>query len=163
LHPLHLPMPHIEKVLTYWIAGEIEPLTMTSKKTILCVDDEHSLSIHRLTLETRGYRVLTANTAQAALDLFRLGGVDLVLSSAELPDCAGGHLASRVKEFSPELPIVLLSAQMKAFHTDAPVDLLLRKGSYHQAELLERIRLLLVKRRGPRRAALPTPPRAEAC
>lgn len=136
---------------------------MTLKKTILCVDDEHSLSIHRLTLETRGYRVLTANTASSALELFRLGGVDLVLSSADLPDWSGGQLACMVKEFSPELPIVLLSAQMRAFHTDAPVDLLLRKGSYHPAELLERIRLLLIKRRGPRRATLPVSPRAQAC
>ena len=39
--------------------GEIEPSAMTVKKTILCVDDEQSLSIQKLTLETRGYRVVT--------------------------------------------------------------------------------------------------------
>ena len=33
------------------------------------------------------------------------------------------------------------------------MDLLLRKGAFASAELLERIRLLLVKRRGPRNAA----------
>jgi DNA-binding response OmpR family regulator len=136
---------------------------MTLKKTILCVDDEHNLSIHRLTLETRGYRVLTANTADDALAVFRLGGVDLLLSSAELPDAAGGQLARLVKELCPELPIVLLSGQIRSFHTDAPVDLLLRKGSYQPSELLERIRLLMVKRRGPRRAVLAPTRHAEAC
>lgn len=136
---------------------------MTLKKTILCVDDDHSLSIHRLTLETRGYRVLSANTTNGALEVFRLGGVDLVLSSTELPDGAGSHLACLLKELAPELPIVLLGGQARAIHTDAPVDLLLRKGSYQPAELLERIRLLMIKRRGPRRAVLSGLQRATAC
>jgi DNA-binding response OmpR family regulator len=137
---------------------------MTLKKTILCVDDDHSLSIHRLTLETRGYRVLSANTTNGALEVFRLGGVDLVLSSTELPDGAGSHLARILKELAPELPIVLLGGQTRAIHTDAPVDLLLRKGSYQPAELLERIRLLMIKRRGPRRAVLQgLQQRATAC
>jgi DNA-binding response OmpR family regulator len=136
---------------------------MTLKKTILCVDDDHSLSIHRLTLETRGYRVLSANTTNGALEIFRLGGVDLVLSSTELPDGAGSHLACLLKELAPELPIVLLGGQARAIHTDAPVDLLLRKGSYQPAELLERIRLLMIKRRGPRRAVIQGLQRVAAC
>jgi hypothetical protein len=57
-----------------------------------------------------------------------------------------------MKALAPDIPVVLVSAQNWAFHTDAPVDLMLRKGSYDSAELLERIRTLLVKRRGPRRA-----------
>lgn len=114
-------------------------------------------------LETRGYRVLTSNTAIGALGLLRLGGVDLVLSSVDLPDVGGGDLAHSVKKLSPGIPVVLLSGQRHAFHTDAPAELLLRKGSYHPAELLENIRLLLVKRRGPRRATLSIGTRAAAC
>jgi hypothetical protein len=68
-----------------------------------------------------------------------------------------------LKELAPELPIVLLGDQTRAIHTDAPVDLLLRKGFYQPAELLERIRLLMIKRRGPRRAALQELQRATAC
>lgn len=128
---------------------------MTVKKTILCVDDEHSLSIQKLTLETRGYRVVTCNTAVEALRIFNLGSVDLVLSNVELPDAPATELVKRIKALSPEIPVVLLSAQKWAFHTDAPVDLMLKKGAYAPAELFDGIRLLLVKRRGPRRAALP--------
>jgi len=126
---------------------------MTVKKTILCVDDEQSLSIQKLTLQTRGYRVVTCNTAAEAIGIFNHGGVDLVLSNVELPDALGTELVKRIKALAPEIPVVLVSAQNGAFHTDAPADLLLRKGTYAPAELLERIRLLLVKRRGPRRAA----------
>ena len=135
-----------------WIAGEIELLKMTVKKTILCVDDEHSLSIQKVMLETRGYRVVSCHTAVEAMKAFAEGGVDLVLSTIDLPDAPAAELARRMKALSPEVPVVLLSPQMRAFHTDAPVDLLLKKGTYAPAELLESIRLLMVKRRGPRRA-----------
>lgn len=137
---------------------------MTVKKTILCVDDEHSLSIQKVLLETRGYRVVTCNTAEDAFAIFKLGSVDLVLSDADLSDAPATELAKRTKALSPEVPVVLLSAQKWAFHTDAPVDLLLRKGTYAPAELLEHIRVLLIKRRGPRRSAPLAPePRDQAC
>lgn len=137
---------------------------MTIKKTILCIDDEHSLSLHRLTLETRGYRVMAVCNAASAMELFEKGGVDLVLSSAELPDVAGAELARAMKRVAPEVPVVLLGSKLRNYHTDAPVELLLRKGAYTSAELLERIRQLLVKRRGPRRQ-MPLPPsgRQAAC
>jgi DNA-binding NtrC family response regulator len=125
---------------------------MTCKKTILCVDDEHSLSIHKLTLETRGYRVLAVSDAASALALLRQGGVDMVLSSAELPD--GDYLACAVKSCAPQIPVVLLGSNLRNYHTDAPVELLLHKGAYAPAELLEHIKLLLVKRRGPKRQVL---------
>ncbi len=137
---------------------------MTVKKTILCVDDEQSLSIQKVTLQTRGYRVVTCNTAVEAMEIFGHGGVDLVLSNVTLPDSSATDLVERIKALSPEVPVILLSGHMRMFHTDAPVDLLLRKGTYAQAELLERIRLLLVKRRGPRRAPPPAiVNRAQAC
>lgn len=128
---------------------------VTVKKTILCVDDEQSLSIQKLTLETRGYRVVTCNTAVEGIRIFNLGNVDLVLSNVELPDAPGTELAKSIKATAPEVPVVLLSAQKWAFHTDAPVDLILKRDAYAPSELLDRIRLLLVKRRGPRRAAPP--------
>jgi len=139
---------------------------MTVKKTILCVDDEQNLSIHKLTLETRGYRVLTCNTVGEALSIATRCTVDLVLSNVDLPDAPSPELVCRIKTHCAEIPVVLLSSRMRVFHTDAPVDLLLRKGTYAQAELLEHIRLLLTRRRGPRRTV--TPPallerRASAC
>ena len=139
---------------------------MTAKKTILCVDDEQSLSIQKVTLETRGYRVLACHTAAEATNLLAQGRVDLVLSNVDLPDAPSAELVSRIKARHAEIPVVLLSSHKRVLHPDVPVELLLRKGTYVQAELLEHIRLLLVKRRGPRRAAA-TPAalehRAPAC
>jgi DNA-binding response OmpR family regulator len=93
--------------------------------------------------------------------------VDLVLSNVDLPDVPSPELVRRIKARWADVPVVLLSSHMRVFHTDAPVDLLLRKGSYTPAELLEHIRLLLMKRRGPRRTAAAVPAtiehRASAC
>jgi DNA-binding response OmpR family regulator len=129
---------------------------MTVKKTILCVDDEQSLSIQKLTLETRGYRVVTCNSAAEAISIFTHREVDLVLSSVELPDAPATELVKRIKALAPDIPIVMVSTHILGFYADAPIDLLLRKGTFAPAELLERIRLLLVKRRGPRRAVSPS-------
>jgi two-component system, OmpR family, response regulator CpxR len=128
---------------------------MTVKKTILCVDDEHSLSIHKVTLETRGYRVLGCHTAEEAMSLLAHSSVDLVLSNESLSDASSGELIRRIRARNGDIPIVLLSPHKRLYHSDAPVELLLRKGTYAPAELLERIRLLLMKRRGPRRSVSP--------
>ncbi len=75
---------------------------MRPKKTILCVDDnEQALSVRKFMLETRGYRVLTAASSEQALELFREGGIDLVLSDLIMPYMDGNELVRRMKELAP--------------------------------------------------------------
>jgi two-component system, OmpR family, response regulator CpxR len=126
---------------------------MRPKKTILCVDDnEQALSIRKVMLETRGYRVLACNSAHAALELFYRGGVDLILSDLLMPGLDGATLISKVKDVSPETPAILFSGKIKMYDKDLRADLFLPKGMYAPIELLERIRILLIKKRGPKRA-----------
>ncbi|HKF20696.1 MAG TPA: response regulator, partial [Candidatus Angelobacter sp.] len=47
---------------------------------------------------------------------------------------------------------ILFSGRVRAYEKDTRADVFLPKGMYAAAELLERIRLLLVKKRGPKRA-----------
>ncbi|HEU5335690.1 MAG TPA: response regulator, partial [Terriglobales bacterium] len=71
---------------------------MKPKRTILCVDDnEQSLSIRKVMLETRGYRVIACSNAQEALQHFREGGVDLVLTDLVMPGVDGTRLIDEVK------------------------------------------------------------------
>ena len=132
---------------------------MRPKKTILCVDDnEQLLSMRKIMLETRGYRVVTATTAAEALDKFQAGGVDLVLSDLIMPDCDGRQLVRQIKNLSPSTPAILFSGKVNVFtHEDMPADVFLPKGMFAPIELLERIRLLLVRKRGPKRARLLQP------
>ncbi len=126
---------------------------MKPKRTILCVDDnEQSLSIRKVLLETRGYRVLAYSDAKQALDRFSQGGVDLVLTDLIMPGFDGSKLIDGVKGLSPETPAILLSGKIKIYERETGADVFLAKGMYCPADLLERIRLLLVRKRGPKRA-----------
>lgn len=125
---------------------------MKPKRTILCVDDnEQSLSIRKVMLETRGYRVIACANAQEALEHFRQGGVDLVLTDLVMPGVDGTRLIDEVKNVSPETPTILFSGKIRIYDRDTRADVFLPKGMYAPAELLERIRVLLVRKRGPKR------------
>ena len=125
---------------------------MKPKRTILCVDDnEQSLSIRKVMLETRGYRVLAFSNAQEAMDRFAEGGVDLVLTDLVMPGVDGSKLIENVKFISPQTPAILLSGKVKIYEHESGADVFLAKGMYAPADLLERIRLLLVRKRGPKR------------
>jgi two-component system, OmpR family, response regulator CpxR len=126
---------------------------MKPKKTILCVDDnEQLLSIRKVILETRGYRVMTATSAGEALNIFKAGGIDLVLTDLVMPEVDGTELIDRIKAISPLTPAILFSGKIRIFERDTRADVFLPKGMYAPAELLERIRLLLVRKRGPKPA-----------
>ena len=89
---------------------------MRPKRTILCVDDnEQSLSVRKVMLETRGYRVIPCSDGALALETFRKGGVDLVLTDLVMPEMDGIELINHIKTISPETPAILFSGKIGAF------------------------------------------------
>jgi two-component system, OmpR family, response regulator CpxR len=129
---------------------------MRPKRTILCVDDnEQALSIRKLMLETRGYRVVACTNGLQALEAFKRGGVDLVLSDFQMPGLDGAGLVQKIKEISAATPTILFSGKIRAYEHDTHADIFLPKGMYAPIELLERIRIMLVKKRGPKRLTAP--------
>jgi two-component system, OmpR family, response regulator CpxR len=137
---------------------------MKPKKTILCVDDnEQALSIRKVLLETRGYRVIACPNGEAALEAFRRGNVDLVLTDLIMPGLDGSRLIEEIKMLSPQTPAILISGRVKIYERDTLADLFLPKGMYEPMDLLEKIRLLLVRKRGPKRPVeFPVRPAARA-
>ena len=129
---------------------------MRPKKKILCVDDnEQALSVRKFVLETKGYRVFPATNAQEAIEIFeREGDIDLVVSDLVMPKCNGNELVRRIKEISPWVPAILLSGSVKIYDQNSRADAFLPKGSSSAQDLLERARVLLVRKRGPRKATL---------
>jgi len=78
---------------------------MKPKRTILCVDDnEQSLSIRKVLLETRGYRVISCLNGEDALSRFKRGGVDLVLTDLIMPGLDGAKLMKPSKLSRRALP-----------------------------------------------------------
>jgi CheY-like chemotaxis protein len=129
---------------------------MRPKKTILCVDDnEQTLSVRKFLLETRGYRVYTALNGQEAIQLFSSMHFDLVLTDLGLPQMDGNALIGHLKELSPEVPMILTSDTVRAGERSHRADAFLAKGCCSPAELIERIRVMSARKRGPRKAVQP--------
>jgi two-component system, OmpR family, response regulator CpxR len=142
------------------IRGRLVPrtLAMKPKRTILCVDDnEQSLSIRKVMLETHGYRVITCTDAAGALEVFKRGGIDLVLTDLVMPGMDGTELVAHIKALSPQTPAILFSGKIRVYERETQADVFLPKGMYAPVELLERIRLLLVRKRGPKRVVTAQP------
>jgi len=128
---------------------------MRPRKTILCVEDnEQVLSVRKFLLETRGYRVLTAATAVEAMEHLQRalpGSIDLLLSDLILPQMDGNELVRRAKQMHPFLPTLLVSGTVSNFERAAAADAFLPKGACTPAEMLDRIRILVARKRGPKK------------
>lgn len=144
-------------------ARELPGRNMRPKKTILCVDDnEQALAVRKFLLETRGgYRVVAAASGRDALDKFRHGGVDLVVSDLVMPGMDGNELVRRMKEIAPEIPMILISGSVKTFDHTNRADAFLPKGSSSPIEMLERIRQMIARKRGPKKHLRPVYSSAE--
>ena len=134
---------------------------MRPKKTILCVDDnEQVLSVRTFLLETRGYRVISVTTAQQALDIVQQslpGSLDLLLCDLLMPQMDGNELVRRAKQLHPGLPAMIVSGTVNAFDRACSADVFLPKGACSAAEMIERIRVLVARKRGPKKAFPVTP------
>lgn len=132
---------------------------MRPKKVILCVDDnEQTLSVRTFLLETRGYRVLNATTsheALAILDRTAPGTLDLLIADLLLPGMDGNELVRRAKQIHPGLPSLIVSGTVGALDRALAADAFLPKGAGSPVELLERIKILVARKRGPKKH-LPT-------
>jgi two-component system, OmpR family, response regulator CpxR len=127
---------------------------MRPKKMILCVDDnEQALSVRKFMLETRGYRVAAHLVPEEAIETLRQGGIDLVLSDLTMPLMDGNELARRMKEMAPEVPVLLISNSVNNSDRANWGDGFLPKGATSPLEVLERVRQMLARKRGPKKGS----------
>ena len=127
---------------------------MRPKKIILCVDDnEQDLSVLKFMLATNGYRVVAATTGQDAIGLFAEYTVDLVLADFGMPQMNGDQLVDRLKRIAPHVPMILLGDPQKMGGDIHSADALLAKKNCSPQELLERIKVMSARKRGPRKGA----------
>jgi len=82
------------------------------KRQVLIVDDEKNLTrVLRMLLETRGYNVQIAYTAQEALQKV-CSKIDIIILDLVLPDLSGFEVCRELKqsEKTSHIPIIMLSA-----------------------------------------------------
>ena len=132
---------------------------MRPKKVILCVDDnEQDLSVLKFMLATNGYRVLSAINGQEAIGVFAATQVDLVLADFAMPQMDGSQLVNRLKQIASHVPMILLGDPQKMGSEIHGADALLAKRNCSAQELLERIKVMSARKRGPRKGTVRVAP-----
>lgn len=95
-------------------------------------------------LEFDGHEVQTAHSGKEALELFRAGKFDLVITDFAMPMMKGDELALAVKTIVPGQPVIMITAHAEMLQSSGNpltgVDFLLSKPF-----LLENLREAIVK------------------
>lgn len=80
-------------------------------KKILLVDDEDSIHlIYREEFEEEGYEVHSALSGEEALEKLKIVAPNLVILDINMPGMNGIDVLRQMKEFNPNLPVILCSA-----------------------------------------------------
>ena len=100
---------------------------MSAKKRILVIDNEEGLCrmMEQILLDN-GYLAQACTSPRTAVDEFRPGAWDLVITDIKMPGMSGLEVLQRIKELSRDTPVIMITAY-------ATVDMsiqALRKGAY---------------------------------
>ena len=119
-------------------------------KTILLVEDEESLAIGlEYNLTEEGYTVVRAVHGKEALEKFDPERIDLIVLDIMLPHMDGFEVAEKIREQSPQVPILMLTARRGAVDRirglEMGADDYLTKP-FHLKELLLRVQGMLKRR-----------------
>jgi CheY-like chemotaxis protein len=82
------------------------------RETVLLVDDEEDIrEVGRELLEIMGYRVLTAQDGEKAVELYSRDpkDIDVVLLDIVMPIMGGGEAFDRIREINPRVKVLLCS------------------------------------------------------
>lgn len=118
---------------------------LNGTQTILMVDDEDLLlAMGNTVLSAYGYRVLSANSGQRALEIFSQApeSVDLVITDMVMPGMGGRELSENLHRISPHTPVLYTSGFVRTATTTEDALTFLQKPFTSQ-ELLTKVKTLL--------------------
>ncbi|AUW04638.1 hybrid sensor histidine kinase/response regulator [Vibrio campbellii] len=92
------------------IASNVQ--TNNQAPTVLIVDDkEVQRALVQMYLNQLGVNSLQANNGENAVEVFKANHVDLILMDVQMPVMNGFDASQRIKELSPQTPIIALSGE----------------------------------------------------
>jgi DNA-binding response OmpR family regulator len=81
------------------------------KKAVLVVDDDpKSLKLLAIKLTQEGYRVITAQSGEDALEVIKLEKPGLVLLDIMMPEMDGSETLKRIKALEQDTPVAMVTA-----------------------------------------------------
>lgn len=85
-------------------------VSSSARPTLLWIDDfEPGLALYKKMFEDRGFKVLTASSGEAGVQLAALNRVDIVVTDYEMPGMDGLTVARSIKALNPRTPVLLFS------------------------------------------------------
>ncbi len=91
---------------------------MEGKKILLVDDEENILTIFRLVLESKGYKVDTASTAEEALKKVGLNKYNLCLLDLNLPDLHGTELVRQIHQIDPGMKKLMVTGESSSIDAE---------------------------------------------
>jgi DNA-binding response OmpR family regulator len=123
----------------------MNPSALPPKK-VLVVDDEPAvLTLATRFLATAGYAATGATSALEGLRLLENEGWDLVILDRAMPEMNGEEMADRIKQRTPQMPIIMITGFPDAVAHRERLDVILRKP-FVSTELLAHVARILEKK-----------------
>jgi len=118
---------------------------LRGNQTVLFVDDDETvLTLGQVVLSSFGYKVLAANGAARALELFSeaTSQIDLVVTDLVMPGMSGRELIDHIRWVAPAMPILSTSGYLRPSSNDAEDEYYLRKP-FTSHDLLRKVKHVL--------------------
>ncbi len=100
-----------------------------AQRVLIVDDDDEILSVLAEMFIDRGYRVVTANGAQAAIGVWEQHkpSIDLILTDLAMPGMGGWELLERLDDRGSELPVIVMSGLAPRVSKNSSVVAMLKK------------------------------------
>jgi len=123
----------------------------THARILLVDDNANGLAARKSVLEELGYRIVTCTSGADALEQFASHKFDLVVTDYKMPRMDGLELISRLRKYTPDLPIVLVSGfvdSMGLNEESTGADVVIQKCANEVSHLVRAVNRLL-RRKSP--------------
>jgi DNA-binding response OmpR family regulator len=112
---------------------------------VLVIDDNPTqLCVREAVLRGAGFSVLTAESAEQALELLHdhsaTAGLRVILTDHVLPGASGDAFVRELREFSPSVPVLVISGMDEAEQEYAGLDIKFLHKPCPPEELIQQVR-----------------------
>ena len=118
---------------------------------VLVIDDNPTqLCVREAVLQGAGFSVLTTSSAEQALELLRdheaTSGLRIILTDHVLPGASGDAFVRKLREFSPSVPVLVISGMDEAEEKYAGLEVTFLHKPCAPEDLIAQVRNALATR-----------------
>lgn len=123
---------------------------------LLADDNKLGLAARKSVLVELGHRVTTATGGEEALEQFKRGQFDLVITDYRMPGLNGVELIKKLRAHSPHVPVILVSGYTEALgltEASTGADVVIPKSANEVSHLIRSVGRLLRRKPAKKPAA----------